>query len=54
MFYVSIPRAALAPSGKALQGRLREVMAMSPQWRMMNMRGSRQGGAVSARRGFVT
>lgn len=34
MFYVSIPRAVLGPSGRALNGRLRQTMRVSPQWRM--------------------
>ena len=34
LFYVSIPRAVLAQSGRALNGRLRQVMQISPQWRM--------------------
>jgi len=34
LFYVSIPRAALAQSARALNGRLRQTMPVSPQWRM--------------------
>lgn len=34
MFYVSIPRAALARSSDALNGRLRQALPVSPQWRM--------------------
>jgi len=34
MFYVSIPRAVLAQSARALNGRLRQTMQISPQWRM--------------------
>lgn len=34
LFYVSIPRAVLAQSARALNGRLRQTMQISPQWRM--------------------
>ncbi len=34
LFYVSIPRAVLAQSPQALNGRLRQTMSASPQWRM--------------------
>lgn len=34
MFYVSIPRAVLAQVPQALNGRLRQTMQISPQWRM--------------------
>ena len=34
LFYVSIPRAVLAQSARALNGRLRQTMQVSPQWRM--------------------
>lgn len=34
LFYVSIPRAVLAQSPRALNGRLRQTMQISPQWRM--------------------
>jgi AraC-like DNA-binding protein len=34
LFYVSVPRAVLAQSARALNGRLRQTMQVSPQWRM--------------------
>ena len=34
LFYVSIPRAVLGQSARALNGRLRQTMQISPQWRM--------------------
>lgn len=34
LFYVSIPRAVLAQVPQALNGRLRQTMQISPQWRM--------------------
>jgi AraC-like DNA-binding protein len=34
LFYVSLPRAALARHSGALNGRLRQTMKVSPQWRM--------------------
>lgn len=34
LFYVSIPRAALAQSARGLNGRLRQTQQISPQWRM--------------------
>lgn len=34
MFYISIPRAVLAPVERALNGRLRQAMPLTPQWRM--------------------
>lgn len=34
LFYVSIPRAVLSQSSRTLNGRLRQTMQVSPQWRM--------------------
>ena len=34
MFYVSIPRAVLAPVARALDARLRQTVTLTPQWRM--------------------
>ncbi len=34
LFYVSVPRAVLGQSARALNGRLRQTMQISPQWRM--------------------